>query len=95
MYKSVSSFIVLAQQEHCFPEGDGFHPPTPGHRKPKKARLKYGYIVYAVFRSHVYYFISEHVFESEFASGIKDVIYMLRMAVLNRIHGWFYYVFKR
>ena len=23
------------------------------------------------------------------------VIYMLTMAVLNRIHGWFYYVFKR
>ena len=23
------------------------------------------------------------------------VIYMLRMAVLNRIRGWFYYVFKR
>ena len=43
-----------------------------------------------------------HVFESEFASGIKDVSfvliyifnYMLRMAVLDRIRGWFYYVFK-
>ena len=41
----------------------------------------------------------EHVFESKFASGIKDadlhVIYVLRIAVLNRIRGWFYYVSKR
>ena len=45
-----------------------------------------------------------HVLESEFASGIKDVTcvdlhmiynYMLRMAILHRIRGWFYYVFIR
>ena len=40
----------------------------------------------------------EQVFESKFASGIKDadlhVIYVLRIAVL-RTRGWFYYVFKR
>ena len=37
-YKSVPSFIVLAQQEHCFPE-EGWNP-APSHRKPKKAQLK-------------------------------------------------------
>ena len=42
-----------------------------------------------------------HVFESEFGSGIKDICvnshmihdYMLRMVVLDRIRGWFYYAF--
>ena len=32
-----AKFHCPSQQEHCFPERGGIH---PGHRKPKKARLK-------------------------------------------------------
>ena len=50
------------------------------------------------FSRSMFIFRLVHVLESEFASGIKDIcvdlrMIMLRLAVLDRIRGWFYYVF--
>ena len=63
-------------------------------------------IVFRMF--HVSCFLIRLVLESDFASGIKDVTlpnekvvilvnmnYMLKMAVLCRIRGWFYHFLRR
>ena len=38
------SFIVLAQQEHCFPEGGGIHPPPviESQKSPAEIGLRVG-----------------------------------------------------